>query len=306
MESSATTETDILTTTYQKKFLDYFPEWTRSFLKNPKALAGIVILIFFILVALFANQIAPVDPLLGPNKIVGLPKQPPSSEHWLGTTMNGQDVFTQIVHGSRRTLSTAFITAIIIVIIATLIGITAGFVGGMVDETLSLFTNVFLIIPALPLMIVIAGWLESSSQIAIIAVLAFTGWAFGARVMRSQALAVRNSEYIEAARVAGESTGHIVTREILPNMYSLVVSFFISAATFVILTQASLEFLGLGNPTAVTWGTILYWAQNSQALLQGAWWVFVPAGLCIALVSLAMTLINYGFDELTNPNLKQD
>jgi peptide/nickel transport system permease protein len=303
MESSVT---PVTTAPYEKKFLDYFPEWLRNLLKNRKSLAGLIILAFFVLMAVFANQIAPVDPLLGPNKIVALPKQPPSAEHWLGTNTSGQDVFTQIVHGSRRTLSTAFITAILVVGIATLVGITAGFMGGLVDETLSLFTNVFLIIPSLPLMIVIAGWLDSSSQLAIIAVLAITGWAFGARVMRSQALAVRNSEFIEAARVAGESTPRIVVREILPNMYSLVVSFFISAATFVILTQASLEFLGLGDPTAVTWGTILYWAQNGQALLQGAWWVFVPAGLCIALVGLGMTLVNYGFDELTNPNLKQD
>lgn len=291
---------------YQKKFLDYLPEWLRNLVKNRKSLTGILILLTFILIAVFADQIAPVDPQLGPNKMVAMPKQPPSSEHLLGTTMSGQDVFTLIVHGTRRTLSTAFITATIIVTIATLIGITSGFIGGFVDELLSLFTNVFLIIPSLPLMIVVAGWLDSSSIISIIAVLSITGWAFGSRVMRSQSLAIRNSEYIEAARVAGESTWHIVTKEILPNMYSLVVSFYIGATTFVILTQASLEFLGLGNPTAVTWGTTLYWAQNNQALLQGAWWNFVPAGLCIALVGLGLTLMNYGFDELTNPNLKQD
>lgn len=288
------------------KLIDRLPEWARNFVKNRKALSGFIILFIFVLVAIFANQIAPVDPVLGPNKMVAPPNQPPSSEHWLGTTGNGQDVFTQLVHGTRRTLFTAFVTAAVIVAIATLMGITPGFIGGAVDDVLSLVTNVFLVLPSLPLMIVVAAWVSSSSPYAMMVVLSITGWAYGARIVRSASLAIRNSEYVQAAKVIGESNWHIIVREILPNLYSLMVSFYINAVTMVILSMASLEFLGLGNPTAISWGMILYWAQNNSALLRNAWWTFVPPGICIGLVGFSLILINYGVDELTNPNLKTD
>jgi len=288
------------------KFVDRLPEWMRNFAKNRKALSGFFILFVFILVAIFANQIAPADPILGPNKMVAPQNQPPSAEHWFGTSGSGQDVFTQIVHGTRRTLFIAFVTAAVIVGIATLMGITPGFVGGAVDDVLSLVTNVFLVIPSLPLMIVIAAWVSSSSPYAMMIVLAITGWAYGARIMRSASLAIRNSEFVQAAKVTGESNWHIIVREILPNLYSLLVSFYINAVTMVILAMASLEFLGLGNPTAVSWGMTLYWAQTNSAFLRNAWWTFVPPGICIGLVGFSLILINYGVDELTNPNLKTD
>lgn len=285
---------------------DRLPEWLRNVLKNRKAAWGLGILVFFLLVAVFADVIAPVDPLLGPNKMVARPKMAPSLEHPLGTTLQGQEVLTLLVHGTRRSMGTAFITGTITVFIAILMGISAGFLGGLADEAISLVTNIFLVIPSLPLMIVIAGWMDSKNPFTMIFVLAITGWAVGSRVLRSQALTLRNSEFVAAARVVGETNGFIIFREILPNIYSLVVSLYINAVTFVILTMSSLEFLGLGNPTAVSWGSMLYWAQNSQALLQGAWWTFVPAGVCIAMVGLSLTLLNYGIDELTNPVLKTD
>lgn len=290
----------------QPQFLDRLPEWMRNFSKNRKALAGFVILFFFVLVAVFANQIAPVDPILGPNKMVARPNLAPSAEHWFGTSGTGQDVYVQIVHGTRRTLFTAFATGVLIIAISVIMGITAGFVGGFVDDFLSLITNVFLVIPSLPLMIVMAAWVDSSSPYAMMVVLTVTGWAFGARILRSASLTIRNSEFIQAAKVTGEATWPIVMREILPNLYSLLVSFYINAVTFIILSMASLEFLGLGNPTAVSWGMNLYWAQNNQALLRHAWWAFVAPGLCIGLVGFSLILINYGVDELTNPSLKLD
>lgn len=290
----------------KKPWADKLPEWLRNIVKNKKAVTGGIILLFFILVALFANVIAPVDPLLGPNKMVARPKQQPSIEHIMGTTLQGQDVFTLLVHGTRRSMGTAFLAGSLTVLIAVFMGIAAGYMGGSTDEGISLLTNIFLVIPSLPLMIVIAGWLDSRNPLTMVFVLTFTGWAFGSRVLRAQSLTLRNSEFVAAAKIVGESNLHIIFKEILPNMYSLVVSLFINAVTFVILTMASLEFLGLGNPTAVSWGSILYWAQNSQALLQGAWWTFIPAGLCIASIGLSLTLLNYGVDELTNPNLKTD
>ncbi|HET9587948.1 MAG TPA: ABC transporter permease [Anaerolineales bacterium] len=276
----------------------------RNLWTNLKARTGILILLFFVTIALFAQQIAPVRAPAGSNRIVGRPHEPPSTEHWFGTTRQGQDVFAQMVHGARTSLAVGFIGGTIIIMICILVGVTSGYIGGLVDEILMLFTNIFLVLPGLVLIIVIAGWLERPGPITIVLVLSLTSWAYGARVLRSQTLTLRNREFVAAARVAGEPTYRIVLFEILPNMTSLVVSSWIGAILFVILTQATLEFIGLGNPNNVSWGTILYWAQNNQAMLNNAWWTFIPPGTTIALVGLALTLINYGIDEITNPRLR--
>lgn len=280
------------------------PDWLRGFLRNPKAMFGTFILLFFVFVGLFAHDIAPIPERGGANRMVGRPHEAPSSEHWFGTTRQGQDVFKQIVHGTRTSLSVGFGAGTIIIGLCIIIGLTAGFMGGLIDEVLSLIMNVFLVLPGLPLVIVVAGWVDQPGPYTIGLVLAATSWAYGARVLRSQTLIVRNSEFVAAARVSGESNWRIILVEILPNMTSLVVSSWIGAVIFVILTEATLSFLGLGNPNAVSWGTSLYWAQNNQALLTRAWWTFVPPGLCIALVGFSLTLINYGIDEISNPRLR--
>ena len=277
------------------------PGWTRSILKNKKSLVGISILGFFLLVAILAPQLAPIDP----QRMVGRPHQAPTSEYIFGTSRQGQDIFAQIVHGTYTTLRVGFITGTVIIFIAIAIGLTAGFVGGIVDEVLSLITNVVLLIPNLPLIIVVAAMIDRPGPDTIILVLSLISWAYGARVLRSQALVLRNSEFIEAARVSGEPTWRIIAFEILPNMTSLVVSSWIGAVLYAIQAEAALEFIGLGNPNSITWGTTLYWAQNNQALLTGAWWTFIPPGLAIAVVGLSLILINYGIDEITNPRLAQ-
>ena len=279
-------------------------ELFRNLWANPKSRTGLMILLFFVLVALFAQQIAPVKAPSRSNRIVGRPHEAPSSEHWFGTTRQGQDAFAQMVHGARTSLAVGFIGGTVIIIIGILVGLTSGYIGGFVDEIMMLITNVFLILPGFVLIIVIAGWLERPGPLTIVLVLSLTSWAYGARVLRSQTLSLRNREFVAAARVAGEPTYRIVLFEILPNMTSLVVSSWIGAILYVILTQATLEFIGLGNPNNVSWGTVLYWAQNNQAMLNNAWWTFIPPGMAIAMVGLALTLINYGIDEITNPRLR--
>ena len=278
------------------------PGWLRSLLKNKKSLVGISILLFFFMVAMLASTLAPV----APQRMVGRPHDPPSQQYVLGTTRQGQDVFSQMVHGTGTTLRVGFITGTIIIVIAIAIGLTAGFVGGVVDETLSLITNIVLVLPGLPLILVIASLIDNPGPDTIILVLSLTGWAYGARVLRSQTLALRHAEFVEAARVSGEPLWRIIAVEILPNMTSLVVSSWIGAVLYTILAEAGLEFIGLGNPNSITWGTILYWAQNNQALLTGAWWTFIPPGIAISLVGLALILINYGIDEITNPRLAKN
>lgn len=281
----------------------HLPEWVRGLLRNRKASIGLSILVFFVIVAIFANQIAPTR---NASRIVGPGSKAPSAEYILGTSRQGQDIFAQVVHGTRVSLTVGFATGTVIILIAIVVGVSAGYIGGWVDDALSLITNVVLILPGLPLIIVVAGWLDRPGPLTVILVLSVTSWAYGARVLRSQTLAVRNSEFVAAARVVGEPTWRIIVFEILPNMTSLVVSSWIGAVLYAILSEAVLEFIGLGDANAVTWGTTLYWAQNNQALLTGNWWAFIPPGICIALVGFSLTLINYGIDEITNPRLRSD
>ncbi len=275
------------------------PGWLRSIAGNWKSLIGLTVLSFFILVAVLAPALAPTDPM----RMIGRPHDAPSAKFPFGTTRQGQDVFAQMVHGAATTLRVGFVTGTIIIAIAIAIGLTAGFVGGFVDEFLSLITNVVLVLPNLPLVIVFASMIDKPGPDTIILVLSLTSWAWGARVLRAQTLSLRHAEFVEAARVSGEPTWRIIAFEILPNMTSLVVSSWIGAVLYAILAEAALEFIGLGDPNSVTWGTIIYWAQNNQALLTGAWWTFVPPGCAIAAVGLSLTLINYGIDEITNPRL---
>lgn len=276
------------------------PAWLHSIARNRKALAGVIMLAAFCLMALLAPVLAPVDPAA----FVDRPHLPPSSAHLLGTTGQGQDVFAQTVWGARPTLVVGILVGLISTLIGIVVGISAGYFGGGVDDILSLGTNIFLIVPSLPLLVVLAAFLGSGNVAFFIAVLTITGWAWPARIMRSQTLSLREKDFVAAARVGGEGGMRIVLAEILPNMLSIVVASFLSSTIFAIGALTALEFLGLGNPSVISWGTSLYWASNNAGLLTGAWWTFIPAGACIALVAFAFALINYAVDEITNPRLR--
>lgn len=275
--------------------------WLGVLLKNPKALLGMAIVLLFVLVALLAPLIAPGDP----TEFVGPPNQPPSAQFILGTEGQGKDVFKQTVWGARETLIIGFATGFLITLISTFIGMTAGYFRGRIDDILTLITNIFLVIPGLPLLIILSAFLQPNTT-TIILTLAFTGWAFGARVKRSQTLSLREKDFVAAARVSGESNFKIIFTEILPNMISIIMGSFISSTTYAIAASTSLAFIGLANVSEVTWGTNLYWAQNGGAILQGAWWAFVPSGLCVALVAFGLSFINYALDEVTNPRLRAE
>jgi peptide/nickel transport system permease protein len=272
--------------------------WWEAIRRDRKASLGAALLGFFLLLGL-------VGPWLvgSPDALVGIPLQPPSMAHWLGTTGQGQDVLAQTVVGTRISLLIGFGVGAAVVLVGALMGVTAGYFGGRVDGLLSLVFNVFLVLPGLPLAIVIAAYLPAGPA-TVAFVLVITGWAWNARVLRAQTLMLRQRDFIAAAVVSGESHGRIITREILPNMTSLLVAQLIGSAVYAIGAQVGLEFLGLGDVSAVTWGTNLYWATNDSALLTGAWWTFVPTGLCVALVGFGLVMLNSGFDEITNPRLQ--
>jgi len=210
-----------------------------------------------------------------------------------------------MLYGARVSLLVGISAGLLATFVAVTIGLIAGYRPGPVDEVLSFVTNLALVIPAIPLMIILAAYLPSRSIWTVVFVVAFTSWATGARVMRSQASTLRSREFVTSAVFSGEGLGRVVFREILPNMTSLVASSFFSAATAAVMAEASLEFLGLGNPSTVSWGTILYYAQQQNALLTGQWVLVFAPGLAIALLAVSFTLVNFGVDALSNPRLRE-
>ncbi len=275
----------------------------RSILSNRKAALGVFILAFFVLVAIVGPIIWQGDPS-APN-YSGAPLQSPSAAHWFGTDQQSHDIFLQMVYGTRPVLFIGFSIALLATVLAG-IGTLGGYVGGWVDDALNLLTNVFLVIPAFPLVIVLASWIQVKNDIPLILVVTLTSWPWGARVLRSQTLSLRERDFVQAALVSGEGTWRVVTREILPNMISIVMGNFIGTVIAAVGSAAGLYFLGLGNLSEVNWFTILYWAQQSSALQQGAWWTFVIPGCAIAAVGVACALINYGIDEVSNPRLRME
>jgi oligopeptide/dipeptide ABC transporter ATP-binding protein len=272
-------------------------DWTTGFRSNRKAIFGCAILAIFVVLMIFGPWL-----VQDPSAFVGAPHQPPSWQNLLGTTGQGQDVLAQTVVGARVTLLVGFSVGVLVVAVGALIGVSAGYFGGIVDDVLSIITNVFLVIPGLPLAVILAAYLPVG-PVSLTVVLVVSGWAWNARVFRSQTLALRGRDFVSAAVVAGESAPRIIVREIVPNMASLLVSAFIGTTIYAIGAQVGLEFLGLGDVGKVTWGTNLYWAANDATLLTGSWWILLPTGLCIALVGFALTLVNFAIDEVTNPRL---
>jgi peptide/nickel transport system permease protein len=272
----------------------------KAILRNRKATLGLVILGLITIVAVFPERIAPYDPLAAVFDM----QAGPSAQHLLGTTQVGEDVFSQLVWGTRLTLLITVAVGLLVTLIAVMIGVTAAYVGGVVDGGLSLLTDIFLIIPTLPLLIVLSSYLEGSGTIAIIAVLCVTGWAFGARQLRAQGLSMRTADFLEAARARGERQPYIIAVEILPNMLSLIVACFLGVAVYTVATAAGLQFLGLGNSGEITWGTMLHFAQQNGALESGnPFWALGP-GATVALLGTAFALLNYAFDEIANPALR--
>jgi peptide/nickel transport system permease protein len=269
---------------------------------NRKVTVGIVVVAFFVALAIFGPLIAHQDPTAFTEDLL----QPPSSAHWLGTTQNGQDVFAQVIDGARVSVALGFIVGILTTAVSVVVGVVSGYFGGVIDEAFSLVTNVFLVLPTLPLAILLAAFLPYKGPLTLGIVIGVTGWSWGARVMRSQTLSMRGRDFVEAAQARGETSFRIVFFEILPNETALVAAELLGTVIYCILAEAGLEFLGLGNLSNVSWGTMFFFAQNSDALLLGAWWWFLPPGICIAVLGAALALVNFGVDEIANPRLRTE
>ncbi len=272
----------------------------RALTRNRKATVGAAILLLIIFVACFPGLIAPDDPSAtnyAPNLGV-------SGSHLLGTTSIGQDVFSQLVWSTRQTLEVTLLVSVIATFLSAFIGVTAAYAGGGLDRVLTVVIDVFLILPVLPLLILLASYLPPGVA-SLTVVLCVTSWAFQARQLRSQGLSLRNRDFLVSAKVRGERSLYIIFVEIIPTMTSLLAASFLSLAVYVVGFAASLQFLGLGNSSQLMWGTMLYNAQQQAAIQAGgnAWWEIGPA-VAVALLGAGFALVNYAFDEIGNPALR--
>jgi peptide/nickel transport system permease protein len=278
------------------------PGWLRLLLSNPKGRIGVTVftgmVLLGVLAPLFVSSSSAIDfSLLDA-------RQGPSWHHLFGTTDQGSDVFAQVAWGARRSLALGAAAGALATIVATTLGVFAAYVGGLVDDVLNLITNVFFVIPTIPLLIDITAYLHTRGMGVMILVIAATLWAFEARILRGQALTLRNRDFIAASKVAGESTRRIVFGELMPNMISRIAAAFVLVFYVAILVDAGLEFLGLGEMDKPSWGVALYWATVNSSVLQGEWWSFVFPGLAIGITVLSLTLILAGIDEISNPRLR--
>jgi peptide/nickel transport system permease protein len=276
--------------------------------KSVKIRVGLALASLFTLLAVIGPWLAPFNPNASLSTTNGVP-QPPSIHHWLGTTQVQQDVFSQLLVGGRSTILVSLIAGVIATFLAVGFGIAAGYYGGWLDDLLSMLANIFLVLPALPLLIVIFGFLSKTANpndILIGVVISITGWAFGARVLRAQTLSMRNRDYVTSARIIGERSWRIMAFEILPNLVPIVATSFLFTVIYGVGAYTALSFLGVISVAHWSWGTMLYWAQSAQAAQQVhiEWWWFVPPGLAVGLFGTSLALLNFGIDEFINPRLR--
>ncbi|WP_029260354.1 MULTISPECIES: ABC transporter permease [unclassified Microbacterium] len=266
---------------------------------SPKFIVGVILVAAIVLFAIIApifsqDPRSTADPAL----------QPPSAEHWLGTTKLGNDMFAQLAIGAQGSLLIGVTAGGIAIVLSLFFGVLAGYLGGWREDGLALLTNVMIVIPGLPLVMVIASFVPQRSWQLVAFVLGITSWAGAAYVLRLQTRSLRTRDYVYASKVAGERSFRVILVEIMPNLLPLLTAQFLFAIIFAILGEAGLSYLGLGPNSSITWGSILNDAQSGQALGRGAWWWFVPPGLMIAILGAGLSLINFAIDEVINPKLR--
>jgi peptide/nickel transport system permease protein len=254
----------------------------------------------FVFLAIFGSLLAPQDPNASSTDVL----EAPSSAHLLGTTEVGADVFSQLLVGARVSIVVGFSAAIISAVLGASVGLIGGYFGGHTDKAFDAFENWFLVIPQLPLMVVLARLLSPSLSVLIF-VIGITSWAGTGRIVRSQVLTLKERAFVERARALGAGDWHIIRRHIFPNALPLIFANTVLIVAVAILAEASLSFLGLGDPTKISWGTMLENGFSSGAPSANAWWYIVPPGLCITVLVSAIGLLGYVFEQKVNPRLAE-
>jgi len=265
----------------------------KIYLSNKKIIIGISIISFFAFIGIFAPYLSPYDP-----QETRFPQAiPPSPKNLLGTNFIGQDVFTRLCYGARVSLVVGILAGILTTLIGTSIGIISGYEGGWIDTVLMRLTDIFLVIPSLALILFILAFIPEGGIFFVIIVIAFFSWPGMARVIRSQVLSLKNRPFIESAKALGASDIHIMTKELLPYLTPLITSYLSLSIASAIITEASLDFLGIGSPMTVSWGIMLSLAMSGNAFYYILWWWVLPPGLCIATLTFAFILLSQGINE---------
>ncbi len=272
----------------------------RNIIVDRRAQVGFGIIIVFSFLALTAPIVSPYSPYAFPSP--GRPYSPPSVKFLLGTDYLGEDVLSELIYGARVSMLVGIIVAFLATTFGTVVGVVAGYYGRFVDEGLMRATDIVLILPSLPLMIILAAYLGPSLQ-TVIFVLTVTTWPLVARVVRSQTLSLKERPFTDSERVAGASDFRIITKILIPNLATIIAANAVLMVTTAIVGEAGLDFIGLGDITVVSWGTMLYWAQ-SYAIFNGAWWWVMAPGICIVLVGLGFVLISVSIESVFNPRLR--
>jgi peptide/nickel transport system permease protein len=274
-----------------------------EFKRHKSGLIGLAVLIVFTLMAIFAPLIINTDDL-DVTKATALPLQGPSSSYWLGTDEYGRSVLSLLIYGARVSLLIGLFATVISMVLGTLIGIASGYFEGWVGFVLFRFTEWFLVIPFLPLALVLATLL-GGSLLVVGFVIGVTTWPGTALLIRAQTLSVKNRPYMERARVLGAGNWHQMSKHILPNVMPMVFANTTLTVAAAILAETTLSFLGFGDPTRVSWGTMLDSAFSNGAMTLGAWWFMFPPGICVVLVVLAFTMVGQALEEIFNPRLRE-
>ncbi len=278
----------------KKQKSDSYLVLEKYLLKNTKAKIGIGIIVFFTLVAVFAPVIAPYEA----TQMDFVPWEAPSSEHWLGVNSYGQDIFSQVVYGTRVTISVGILAGLLTSFIGIFVGLLAGYKGGKTGEILMRIVDVFLVIPTLAFMIILAAFLPSMGIVNLIIIIGALNWLWMARSIRSQTLSEARREYVDAAKAQGMGTIEIMFKEILPNIIPVVTANMVMVVTQAMLTEATLSFLGLGDPSLISWGQMLSVSFDNNAILYNAWYWMLPPGFCIATLGFSFMLIGNSFLDI--------
>ncbi len=286
----------------QNQWIARFFDFWRLFNKNRMGVVGLVMLAVIVIMAIFAPVFAPYDSSSTETSQIGDIYNPPSSAHLLGTDDAGQDVFSNFIFGTRVSIIVGFFAAFISIIIGGTFGLVAGFYGGRVDNYIMRFTDMMLVIPDLPLLVVLVA-LTKPSLFNIIIVVGLLGWTTTARVVRSQTLAVKSRKFVLRARAIGAGNGHIISQHILPLVLPILVVQAVLVVSNAILSESTLSFLGLGDPSVLSWGQMLNYAFGRGAMSIGAWWALLVPGFGIVWVVLGLTLLGQGLEQVLNPRL---
>jgi peptide/nickel transport system permease protein len=275
-------------------------EFWEEYRQSKLALAGLIVISLWVTMALLAPLIAPYNPF-SPSYVI---LESPTTSHLLGTSEMGNDIFSELIYGARVSLLVGFLAASVSLLIGTSFGLISGYYGGIIDVLLTRLTDIFLVIPVLPLMIILAAVLGASLS-NVILVVGLLGWPSTSRIVRAQTLSIKERPFIENARTIGSSDRHIIFRHVVPNVMTLIFANAVLVVNYAIISEAILSFLGLGDVSQISWGIMLYYAFRSGALSSGAWWYVFPPGFSLVSLVLSFAFVGRALDAIFNPKLRK-